>query len=532
MIIENPLNNSAKYFNYKYKNEQLNKIMVIFIKKINEIEDIFHFSDEYLSFIINIFYKLCQPYITFLSKLFINRIKPNLKYFQNMIPIYKDFSQQFKMLELNNKIISNDKVDTNLINSVKKINLANADCLNDISNNLQNIILNNPLYIQIDTIETKYIDILSKMKLYINKLIKRKNKFNSYYQKKIEPYFNGIKERLNSFTYFYDFLTSNMDFLFIEYHFILKVNKIYSKISHFLINMSLLFKQSHNIFCDYLGLLNNLVKSFYNDNKNVFNMNSFLPQKLILNLDNIIKLNNIRKIVEKRFRFNKVIENCINDKTINDINHFLLNYRDNLIQYNFVKSEEIDEIINFNLIKYNTSDDFIQFLMRLIPKNFIFKFNELIEIQMDIKKNSGLLKGYTNSLLIITYQGHILIFDKEKKIEKNKQEEQEFNSIKRKSRKEIIDSILDEDDKKEQIKNNEKTDNSEVYEAISNNKITDLYIRKNFGLSKLASSPNKKLMQFYENILNYRQYKIIVVDLLSEDNMNKLINIISKNKFV
>ena len=115
LIIENPLNNSAKYFNYKYKNEQLNKIMVIFIKKINEIEDIFHFSDEYLSFIINIFYKLCQPYITFLSKLFINRIKPNLKYFQNMIPIYKDFSQQFKMLELNNKIISNDKVDTNLI---------------------------------------------------------------------------------------------------------------------------------------------------------------------------------------------------------------------------------------------------------------------------------------------------------------------------------------------------------------------------------------------------------------------------------
>ena len=187
LIIENPLNNSAKYFNYKYKNEQLNKIMVIFIKKINEIEDIFHFSDEYLSFIINIFYKLCQPYITFLSKLFINRIKPNLKYFQNMIPIYKDFSQQFKMLELNNKIISNDKADTNLINSVKKINLANADCLNDISNNLQNIILNNPLYIQIDTIETKYIDILSKMKLYINKLIKRKNKFNSYDQKKIEP---------------------------------------------------------------------------------------------------------------------------------------------------------------------------------------------------------------------------------------------------------------------------------------------------------------------------------------------------------
>ena len=170
--------------------------------------------------------------------------------------------------------------------------------------------------------------------------------------------------------------------------------------------------------------------------------------------------------------------------------------------------------------------------MRLIPENFIFKFNEMIEIQMDIKKNSGLLKGYTNSLLIITYQGHILLFDKEKKDEKNKQEEQEFNNIKRKSRKEIINLILDEDDKKVEIKKNEKTDNNEVYEAISSNKITDLYIRKNFGMSKLASSPGKKLMQFYENILNYRQYKNIVVDLISEENMNKLINIIAANKLI
>ena len=532
LMLENPLYNSTKYVNNKSKKEQLNKILVTFIKKINEIEDIFHFTDEYLSFIINLFDKLCQPYINFFSKLFVNRIKPNLKYFQNIIQIYKDFSLQLKMLEISNKIIPNDNVESNLINSVKKINLANADCLNDVSNDIQNIILNNPLYIQIDTIEPKFIDILNKMKSFINKLKKRKNKFNSYYLKNIEPYFNGIKERLNSFLYFYDYLTSNMDFLFIEYNFISRVNKIYSKISQFLINMSLLFKSSHNIFCDYLELLNNLVKSFYNDNKNMFDMNSFLPSKLITNFDKIIKSNNLRKIIEKRFQFNKVIESCINDKLINDINHSFLNYRDNLIQYNYVKSDEIDEIINFNLIKYSSSENFIQFLMRLIPENFIFKFNEMIEIQMDIKKNSGLLKGYTNSLLIITYQGHILLFDKEKKDEKNKQEEQEFNNIKRKSRKEIINLILDEDDKKVEIKKNEKTDNNEVYEAISSNKITDLYIRKNFGMSKLASSPGKKLMQFYENILNYRQYKNIVVDLISEENMNKLINIIAANKLI
>jgi hypothetical protein len=71
-----------------------------------------------------------------------------------------------------------------------------------------------------------------------------------------------------------------------------------------------------------------------------------------------------------------------------------------------------------------------------------------------------------------------------------------------------------------------------LYEFIANDKLTDVYIRKNFGMAKLASNPNKKLMQFYENLFDFRQYKPIIVDLLSDDNMNKLINIISANKFL
>ena len=528
LMIENPVYYSMKQLNYKYKNDQLNKIMIIYIKKINELEDIYNFSNEYFSFIINLFENLSQPYISFLSNLFIERIKPNLKYFQNIIPIYQEFSLKLKILENSNKIDINNNPDANLINSVKEINILNADNLNEISNHLQNIILNNSLFIKLDTVESDFMETSNKMNLYLNKLKKIKNKFDSKYKNEMEPYFNGIKKSLNNISIFYDYLTKGKDFLFIEYFIMVLVNKILTEVSQLLINMDILFKSSHKKFCDYLELLNNLVKTFSNDQKNFINISSLLPKKLLTSLNSILNSNNIRKNIEKRFQFNKIIEKCVNFKSINDINHSLLNYRDNLIQSNYIKSEEIDEIINFNLINYDSSENFIQFLMRLIPERFTFKFNEMIELQTNIKKNSGLLKGYRDSLLIVTYQGHILLFDKDKKTEKIKKE---MNNNKKMTRKELINSIIEEDDKNIEIKKDEKSDNNELYEAMANDKLTDIYIRKNFGMAKLSSNPNKKLMQFYENMFDFRQYRPIIVDLLSDNNMNNLIDVISKNKF-
>jgi hypothetical protein len=48
-------NHSMKQLNYKYKMNQYNKIMIIYIRKINELDDIYNFTNEYFSFIIKIF---------------------------------------------------------------------------------------------------------------------------------------------------------------------------------------------------------------------------------------------------------------------------------------------------------------------------------------------------------------------------------------------------------------------------------------------------------------------------------------------
>ena len=534
LMIENPLYYPKNQLSYKNKNDHLNKIMIIYIKKLNEIEDIYNFTNEYLTFIINIFQSICQPYITSLLNLFDNSIKPNLKYFQNLFPILKEFSTELKLIENKNIIDMNNNPDSDLINSIKTLNNKSSENYNEISNNLKNIILNNPLYIRLDIVDAEFNETFNKMKLYLNKLIKRRNKYNSKYQKTILPYFTEIKKSLNNPFAFYELISSKMDFIFIEELIISRTNKIYNKISQFLINMDMLIKSSHKKFCDYLELLNNLIKSFTKDNKNTFNLESILPNKLIISLNSILNSDNIRKKIEKRFQFNNVIVNFIENKLVNDINHSLLNYRELLLQYNYIKSEEIDDIINFNLIKYKSSENFIQFLMRLIPDKFQMKFEELIELQMNIKRNTNIFNIQKNCLLIITFQGHILLFDQDKTIEKkNKKKEDITNSNKKMTRKEIINSIISEEEKKgEEIKIKDKTDNNELYEAIINNKLTNGYIRSRFGMSKAVNSPGKFLMYLYEKYLNFKQYNIVLVDLLNENNMNNLINVISKNKII
>ena len=532
LIVENP-NFSVKQLNYKYKINQLNKIMIIYIRKINELEDKYNFTNQYLFYIIKIFEKISYPYIFSLSLVFKNDIKPNLQYFHEISPILSEFSE--KMINIQNKLLENNKINkknenemthmnSNLNESVQKLNNIYANNFSNTSKNIQNLIINNPLYTKMDTIENKFTENYNKIVVYINKLVHRQQKLHDKYKKNTLPFFTGIKERLND-TSLYQFLTMGKDFIYIEYEMITYINKIYSKISQFLINMEFILKDSHNIFYDYLELLNNIIKLFYKENKNILNMSALLPNKSIVNLDNLLKTENIRKNIEKNFSFKKIIENSENEKLFNKINHFLLNYRDLLLQYNFVKSDEIEEVVNFNLIKYNNTTNFIQFLMKLIPVKFPITFKEVIELKMDIKRNPGILKRWKNSLLITTYQGHIYIFDKE-----GGGDYSDSQNKKIMTRKDIINSIIEEDNVKN--KKEEINENRDLYEAIKNNKLIANYWRDNFGMVKLVSNDNKKLVQLYEDYLGFRQYRTIIIDVINDNNLTNLVNTISLNKFL
>ena len=532
-------NHSMKQLNYKYKMSQYNKIMIVYIKKINELEDIYNFTYEYFSFIIKIFEKLCKPFILSLSNLFTNNIKPNLLYFQEIINVFNEFSERMKNIlnkplddKLNNK--KNEPIDNNLthsecnlIDSVKKLNNIYADNFNKASKNIQNHINDNKLLMKLETIEPKFVEILNKMNLFLNKLIKRRTKFNDKYQKEFLPYFTGIKQKLNDPS-FLQYLTFGKDFLFIEHIILSSSNKIYSKISQFLVNMEFLFKESLNIFYDYLELLNNLIKLYYNENKNVLNIASLIPNKSIINFNNLMKSKNIRKSIEEKFSFNKIIENNEDEKVFNDINHLLLNYRDLLTQYSYVKNDDIEDVIKFNLINYQSSESFTQFLMNLIPSKFPFEYKDVVELKMDIKRNSGIIKGWRNSLLIITYQGHILIFDKDGDAMGKNDISSSIQNDKKISRSQIINSIIGEVDSKKEAKNK----NEDLYEAIKNNKFITNYWISSFGIARLNSKDDKKLVQIHEDYMGFRQYRPIIIDVINENNFNNLVNTVSNSKIM
>jgi hypothetical protein len=318
--------------------------MIIYIRKINELEDIYNFTNEYLSFIIKMFEKLCQPFIKSLSQIFIKNILPNLKYFQEIMIIFNDFSEKMQNLEKNsqenkgNKDNNNKMINSNLIDSVKKINNLYVEKFNNTSKQIYNLIMNNPLFIKIDTIESKFADIYNKMNAYINKLIHRQKKFNDKYAIEISTYFSNIKQRLNDPS-FYQYLITGKDFIFIEQEMLFYINKIYNKISQFLVNMEFLFQDSQNTFYDYLELLNNLIIIFYNENNTILDYKSLLSKKCLSDFDIIVKAKDIRQKIITKFSFNNIFENNENEKLFNDINHLLLNYRDLLLQYNLLKAK-------------------------------------------------------------------------------------------------------------------------------------------------------------------------------------------------
>ena len=51
-------------------------------------------------------------------------------------------------------------------------------------------------------------------------------------------------------------------------------------------------------------------------------------------------------------------------------------------------------------------------------------------------------------------------------------------------------------------------------------------------MNKLLYNTGKKLLQLYENIFDFRQYKPITIDVLTDDNMNILIDTILRNKYL
>ena len=515
------------------KNEE--KVIVLYDKKINELINIYNFTEKYLFFISQSFGKICHPFHQILSVTYANDIKPYFGYFKNLVHIFETFSDNLKTLghsikhstdEENNNISELMNVEFDLNKSVEKLNLIYADIFSIITNNLKENVLNKPLYNKVETVEPKFTENLNKMQKLVNKIAHRRDKLINKFKKEYEPMFYYYKDKETKRAQdLFNNLVCMKDFLFIEYDLISYCNKAFIKVRNFLKDIELLFNDSTNLFCDYLEALKTMIKIYYDENRFIINPN-ILSKNMISNLDKLIE-QDIRKKIEKKLSIKNIIEFSKDNNLRNEMNHLLLNYRDILIQSQILqdKNKIIEEITNFNLLNFKSTQYFFSFLIDLVPPIKKFNFEDYIQLKLNLKRDAGLIKKWRNSILVVTHQGHILILD----------ESVQTNPKEVKEAKETNNNSQTKEDNKEEnkiIDNNEIIVKNELNKGIVSNKLMYMYLKTSYGITVTGKKDDKFLFQLWAYYNGNKKSKELYLDALTQENLTQVINILNDNNDV
>jgi hypothetical protein len=524
------------------KNEE--KVITQYDKKIDELINIYSFTEKYLNFITLTFGKISDPFYQILSTTYTNDIKPYFAYFKNLVNIFETFSDNLKTLghsikhptseEENNNIGELMNVEFDLNKSVEKLNLIYADIFSIITNNLKENVLNKPLYNKVETVVPKFVENLTKMNKLINKLKHRREKLINKYKKEYEPLFYYYKDRKEKRApELFNDLVCMKDFLFIEYDLISYCNKAFVKIKQFLKDIEIVFNDSTNLFCDYLEALKTMIKIYYDENRFIINPD-ILPKDMINNLDKLIE-QDIRKKIEKKLSIKNIIEFSKDSNLRNEMNHLLLNYRDILIQSQILKEKNkiIEEITNFNLLNFKSTKFFFQFLSDLVPEIRKFNYENFIQLKIFVKRDAGLFKKWRNTILIVTYQGHILFLEESSSLSNNEKLKESKNN-----NSQIQKSINRENEIKEEANIIENKNNKDiiVIDELSNgiipNKLIYIYLKTSYGILIPEKKDDKYLFQLWTYYNGNKKVKELYFDAMDQETLTQVINILNDNNDV
>ena len=519
------------------------KVIMIYDKKIDELINIYTFTEKYLYFIISTFNKICDPFYHILSATYLKDVKPYFAYFKNLANIFENFSESLKSIGQSIKYSSREdetmnselmNVEFDLNNSVEKLNLIYSDIFFIISSNLKENVLNKPLYTKVDTVEPKLLENLNKMKKLVSKLEHRRDKLIKKYKKDYEPMFCYYKDKKQKKSpELFNDLVCMKDFLFIEYELVGYCNKAYVKIKNFLKEIEILFNDSTNLFCDYLEALKTMIKIYYDENRFIIKPD-ILSENMISNLDKLIE-QDIRKNLEKKLSIKNIIEFSKDPNLRNEMNHLLLNYRDILIQSRIIKDKKniIDEITNFNLHNFKKTKSFFEFLQNLVPQLLKFNYRDFIQLKIGVKRDAGIFQKWRNTILTVTYQGHILLLDEDKaqpiptkSNETEKKEENEKDNIKEKDKKNENENKINVAEEKISSGIAVK---DELSEGILPNKLIYMYLKTSYGIFGTGKKDEKYLFQIWSYYVGDKKNKLLSVDATSQENLTQIINVLNDN---
>ena len=495
ITMENKNLNSLKNNENKLKleNDDRESVHEFYLKKLNYLSNLFNFSQKYISIILSLFKKFVEPFYSKISFIYVNNIRPNLKYFKDSTIILQNFINSYKNVnnQIQNNYVNNNETETKTSKMIKKVSNIYYDYINNLSKEIKN--QTNDLKINLKNFENLngiYEENFKKMLNNISKIEHRKLKCESLYKKNYEKIFENFKNNYKKEN-FDDILINMDDFLIIEYNLVKYINKLFLKISIFINDIkNLILNSKENLF-NLLNLLEICFKIFYNEN-NLILKESILNE--FGNLNDLIDEFTKEKIDKELSIFNIIQKKNSNENKINEFNKNLLELKKILNENKFVDNEKIKIEKLFNIENYKNIENFLDFLLEFVPNQIKIKFNEHFYYNSKFKRNPGIFKSWKNCFLVITYQGHVIIFDEDKNIE---------NNI---SNKNNVDIDLDND--------------KLIFFIYNINKI-EIKIK--------SSKKNKYILSVCEIGINKKRVKNIILDAITIENLENVMKKINNS---
>ena len=394
-----------------------NKSIDIYIDKINYYMKVYSSTEKLTDSMIQLFRKICQPLFSKISNSFLNEIKPLLKYFKEISSIYANLSNEMKKLNHNENEKNLENQNETLLfgddsnNIVHKTNSMFDDNFKTISNELKKVISSNPNFSKIDTVYNKFDNNFKKMISLISELEMKRQEYENFYTKNYDKQFSLFKSQIKS-PDLNTVIQDLTDYILIEHNLISSSNQMFININYFLNEMNVYIKNSKTLLNDYVELLRQLMEIYHNQITIIFNENLY---KTFGNYEKFVD-NSTKLIIDGKLSVSKLLENNTTENTIKEFDSTFSQLQEILLKSNFIFNHHdiIEDENNFKAEKYYSLEELFNFLLKLIPKAFEIKYDDLIQYKTKCKRSKGMFKGFKNAYIVVTIQGHVLIFDEDK----------------------------------------------------------------------------------------------------------------------
>ena len=201
-----------------------------------------------------------------------------------------------------------------------------------------------------------------------------------------------------------DSLINMIDFIVIEHDIFQYINKAYRKVEAFIKDIKQMNSFLFSLINPYMIIIKQCVDIYSTSNHSSSNeeLSSFYKSISSESLQSQLSPNQIISH-NKRKELSEIFSSL---QTLYIKNN---QFEDNIIIYDNYR---------FTLDNYDTFDSLIDFLLTLIPYQIEINFIELISFKGEYSRDAGLFKGWKKCYIVITKQGHLIIFDEDTSDEK------------------------------------------------------------------------------------------------------------------